>query len=135
MKLLLDTNTVLSAIFKPQNRQAEVLGLWRTKHFEWLTCTQQLQEIADVLSRPRIFNRIVGGTGAAQQLIEEIHAACTFYPLFPPFPAVCRDVEDDYLVALLVQARANCLITGDKDLLVLKDQFPIVSVTEFLDRL
>ncbi|MDB5846946.1 MAG: putative toxin-antitoxin system toxin component, family [Rhodoferax sp.] len=135
MKLILDTNTVLSAIFKPQNRQAEVLSLWRANRFEWLTCTQQLEEFADVLSRPKIFSRIAGGSGTAQRLIEEMHTGCTFFQLLPPFAAVCRDVGDDYLVALLVQARASYLITGDNDLLVLKNQFPIVSVPEFLDRL
>jgi uncharacterized protein len=135
MNLILDTNTILSALFKPENRQAEMLHLWRAHRFEWLTCTQQLEEIADVLSRPRIFTRIVGGSATAQRLIEEMHTRCSFFPLSPPFVSVCRDAKDDYLVALLVQARASYLITGDNDLLVLKTQYPIATVPEFLDRL
>ncbi|MBP8019606.1 MAG: putative toxin-antitoxin system toxin component, PIN family [Hylemonella sp.] len=135
MKLILDTNTVLSALFKPQNRQAELLRLWRMHQFEWLVCTQQLEEIANVLSRPRIFTRIAGGSTGAQGLVEEMHAHCTFHPLSPPFPSLCRDAKDDYLVALLLQARASYLITGDNDLLALKNQLPIATVPDFLDRL
>ena len=33
---------------------------------------------------------------------------------------ICRDEEDDYLLALAVEAKAHYLVTGDKDLLVIK---------------
>ena len=65
-----------------------------------------------------------------------MHADCTLIKLTPPFPAQCRDPKDDYLVALLLQSKAMHLVSGDKDLLVLKDKWPaILSATEFLDRL
>ena len=38
----------------------------------------------------------------------------------PPFPAICRDAKDDYLLALAKAGKADILITGDKDLLILK---------------
>lgn len=34
--------------------------------------------------------------------------------------AICRDPKDDYLLALAKAAKADLLITGDEDLLVLK---------------
>lgn len=36
-----------------------------------------------------------------------------------PFPAVCRDVADDYLVALALHAGVEAIVTGDLDLLEL----------------
>jgi hypothetical protein len=33
---------------------------------------------------------------------------------------VCRDVDDDQILATAVAGRAECLITGDKDLLILQ---------------
>ena len=33
---------------------------------------------------------------------------------------VCRDPEDDHIIALADSARANYIITGDEDLLILK---------------
>lgn len=43
--------------------------------------------------------------------------------LVEPIPLdkpICRDKDDDNILALAVSGKANCIITGDKDLLVLK---------------
>ena len=136
MKLVLDTNTVLSALFKPESRAAAIIQLWREDAFEWVSCSQQLEELSRVLIRPKIIVRIVGGAATAQAFVQQMHSGCTFYPLTPPYPAVCRDPKDDFLMALLTQAKPMHLITGDKDLLVLKGKWPaILTATEFLDRL
>jgi putative PIN family toxin of toxin-antitoxin system len=136
VKLILDTNTVLSALFKPASRAATTIQMWREDTFEWLSCSQQLEELGRVLARPKIITRIVGGADSAQAFMQEIHANCTFFILEPPYAAVCRDAKDDYLMALLAQARPMHLITGDKDLLVLREKWPaILTATEFLDRL
>jgi predicted nucleic acid-binding protein len=39
----------------------------------------------------------------------------------PPYPAVCRDPDDDYLVALAQAALVDAVVTGDRDLLELED--------------
>lgn len=136
MKLILDTNTVLSALFKPQSRAAAIIRMWRDDVFEWVSCGRQLEELSRVLARPKIIVRIPGGFATAQAFVQEMHAGCTFLALPEPHPAVCRDPKDDYLIALLVQARPMHLLTGDKDLLVLKEKWPaILTATEFLDRL
>lgn len=136
MKLVLDTNTVLSALFKPQSRAAAIIRMWRDGVFEWLSCDHQLEELARVLARPKIISRIVGGAGTAKAFVQEVHAGCTFFLPEQPYIAVCRDAKDDYLMALLIQAKPMYLITGDKDLLVLKEKWPaILTATEFLDRL
>ncbi len=46
---------------------------------------------------------------------------------------VCRDPKDDFLLALAKKAKADFLVTGDKDLLELKShgQTEIVSLKEF----
>lgn len=46
---------------------------------------------------------------------------------------ICRDPKDDFLLALANRAKANYLITGDKDLLTLKThgQTHIISPKEF----
>lgn len=51
-----------------------------------------------------------------------------------PLPApVCRDPDDDGILATALATRADCLITGDADLLVLDryDDIPIVRPTDF----
>ncbi len=50
---------------------------------------------------------------------------------------ICRDPDDDLVLATAVAAGANLVVTGDNDLLVLKryDGVAIVSPRHFLERL
>lgn len=54
-------------------------------------------------------------------------------PVSLPMP-VCRDTDDDVVLATAVAAQANLIVTGDQDLLVLKShaEIRIVSPREFL---
>ena len=47
---------------------------------------------------------------------------------------VCRDPDDDPVLALARSAKADCLVTGDDDLLILSsfEDIPIISPREFL---
>lgn len=136
MKLILDTNTVLSSLFKPESPPSAIIQMWRQDVFEWVSCDQQLEELSRVLCRPKIISRIAGGMDTAQAFVQQMYVGCTFYPLVPPYVPVCRDPKDDYLIALLQQAKPMHLLTGDKDLLVLKDKWPaVLTATEFLNRL
>jgi uncharacterized protein len=49
--------------------------------------------------------------------------------------AVCRDPDDDNVLAAAVEASCDCIITGDKDLLVLHpyQAVAILSPRAFLD--
>jgi predicted nucleic acid-binding protein len=46
----------------------------------------------------------------------------------------CRDPKDDFLLSLAVDGKATHLITGDKDLLILKKfgKTKILTATEYL---
>ncbi|MDR1015465.1 MAG: putative toxin-antitoxin system toxin component, PIN family [Coriobacteriales bacterium] len=45
-----------------------------------------------------------------------------------------RDSKDDPILALLVESKAEALIAGDKDLLILADRYPILAPAEFWTR-
>ena len=48
----------------------------------------------------------------------------------------CRGSEDDKWLSLAVSAKSDCIISGDKDLLVLNPfrEIPILTPVEFLNR-
>ena len=48
----------------------------------------------------------------------------------------CRDPKDDKFLSLALTAKADCIITGDKDLLVLRPfrEIPVLSSTDFLTK-
>lgn len=47
---------------------------------------------------------------------------------------LCRDIKDNFLLSLAVDGKADYLLTGDKDLLILKKikNTKIISLSEFL---
>lgn len=50
---------------------------------------------------------------------------------------VCRDPKDNFLLSLAKDAKANFLITGDKDLLTIKkfEQTKIIEFSEFIKKI
>jgi putative PIN family toxin of toxin-antitoxin system len=89
-----------------------------------------LIELVEVVSRPKLSRFF---TVEKLELVFEI---IDRYSVFTPVVStvkICRDEKDNFLLSLAKDAKANYLLTGDKDLLVLKtfDATQIVTVTEF----
>ena len=81
-----------------------------------ITCNEQLHELSDVLSRPKLkkyFTKL--------QVIEffDLLDFCSDNITITSITNLCRDAKDDYLVSLSIDSQADFLITGDMDLLVL----------------
>ena len=100
--------------------------------FELFACPQLLAELNDVLLRDK-FRRYIARS-AALVYVSMIHERATIVPLEEVL-SVTRDPDDDYLVALAQQTRADYLVSGDGDLLDLEEiGLPqIVSPREFLE--
>src|SRR5947199_141831 len=59
MRLVLDTNVLLSALMSPASVSAQILLLWRDRKVEVLTAAEQIDEIARVTRYPRIRARLL----------------------------------------------------------------------------
>lgn len=53
----------------------------------------------------------------------------------PVIPPTCRDRDDDHVIAAALAAKADCIVTGDKDLLALGEHegIRIVTARTFVD--
>jgi uncharacterized protein len=118
-RFVLDTNTVLSAL------------LWRGPPYSLLTHIAQqagmqlfsspalLDELADVLGRPSMTRRLGQIDRAAHEVLRDYVQAVTVLEVEPLPQPVCRDPDDDAVLALALRAQADVIVSGDKDLLVL----------------
>jgi hypothetical protein len=71
-------------------------------------------------SRPRLRRYL--SPDEALRFVSDLASQTTHVADAPtPHPALCRDPHDDDLVALAVAARADAIVTGDRDLLELPD--------------
>ena len=127
IRVVADANVLVSAALarSPAAPSALLLDAALDERVELLVSPALLAEITSVLTRQR-FRRYLSLDEAAR-FVADLASQATLVPdAQTPYPAVCRDPNDDYLVALAVQAAADALVTGDADLLELGD--PPVSV-------
>ncbi|MDP2819720.1 MAG: putative toxin-antitoxin system toxin component, PIN family [Polaromonas sp.] len=132
---MIDSNLIFSSVLKPSSVPGAVLGAWRAGHFDWVCCEIQLSELRAALTRPYLISRIAQGVEPVEKLLHEMRESCHWKALLAPLPAVCRDPRDDYLFALYDQGHADLIISGDKDVLACKKDYPVLTARELIDRL
>jgi len=108
LRLVLDTNIVVSAALKPAGLQRAVLSLALTKPARLYVSVSIFQEYQDVLSRPEFHIR----KGLRRQLLRFIETKA--YWVAPAHRLrVARDPDDDMFVECADAARADYLVTGN----------------------
>lgn len=135
MRCAIDSNLLISSTFKNHSTPALVLAAWRMRRIEWVSCIEQINELTHALFRPKVLARSIGGVELVNHLLEEMKSGCDIKMLHHPLPAICRDPRDDFLFALRDQGHIDMIISGDKDVLALKDNYPILTARELIDRL
>lgn len=134
-RVVLDPGVIVSALLNPEGPPGRLLDAWIDGAFDLVVSPHLLEELRDVLSRPKLATRLDSGVvGEILRLLPE--AAITVRD-GPPV-AVCRDPDDDYLVALAL-ATGSLLVSGDNDLLTVQVEQVVVltpaeAVARALDR-
>ena len=132
MRLVVDTNILISALLVEASLSAHLIVLWRQGRFDLLTSVEQLNELMRVTRYPKIRERLA--PALAGRLINELRDIAVVLKNLPTV-SVCQDPHDNYLLAMAVAGAADFLVTGDKrDLLGLKlhEGTKIVTVRDFL---
>lgn len=132
MRLVADTNVLISALLVPASLPAHLVALWRNGRFDLLTATEQLDELRRVTRYPKLRARLP--PALAGRLVNELRDLAIVVADLPAV-AVSPDPFDDYLLAIAVAGRADVLVTGDKsDLLPLERHAGtrILTVRQFL---
>jgi putative PIN family toxin of toxin-antitoxin system len=117
MRVVLDTNILVSALLVQTGHPAAIYRAWHEGHFTLLTCFGQLDELRATLRKPALAARIK--PYRAGRLVNELAALAE---TIGSLPRVARspDPTDDFLLALSEAGKADYLVTGDKSgLLVL----------------
>ena len=129
LRLVIDTNVVVSAALKPEGLQRTVLLLAMAKPVRWFVSEAILSEYALVLARPEL--KI--GKSHRQQLLQLIKNR-TRIVIPSRLPPLTPDPDDNIFLECADAARADYLITGNQR------HFPrfwkntkIISSREFLD--
>jgi putative PIN family toxin of toxin-antitoxin system len=109
LRLVIDTNVLVSAAIKPAGLQRTVLLLGITKPARLYVSRPILEEYSEVLSRPELRIR----KGLRQQLLQLIKNHC--YTVAPTrLLEVTSDPDDNMFLECADTARADYLVTGNQ---------------------
>lgn len=133
LRIVLDTNVLLSGLAYPASVPGKILAAWRHGSVEVLLSPYILDELRRVL--PKLAHRHGLSSAEIDDLVdmlsiqaEVIEPAATIEPRL-------RDLNDRPVLGTLLMALqssgADYLVTGDKDLLLLASSYPIVSPGDF----
>ena len=93
----------------------------------------QVEEVAEVLSRSKIAKKYRIAPDDRDAFLQLLRAEAVLLP-HEPAPGVCRDTADDYLLGCPPAGGVDYLVTGDEDLLAVRQyrEVAIVDARTFL---
>jgi putative PIN family toxin of toxin-antitoxin system len=140
--VLVDTNIWVSAFINPHGYPAKLKDAWLNNQFQVVVSVPLLDEIAEVLDRPRIRNKY-------RVQADEVHAFLQLLSLraINVIPTgqlhICRDPDDDLILETALLGQASYAVSRDDD--IKRDQdlmaqmqaqgVAVVSAKQFLELL
>ena len=133
LRVVLDTNVILSGIAYPASVPGKIMAAWRHGSVDVLLPVYILDELRRVL--PRLTHRHRLTSAEIDDLVDALSIQAEVIEPLPSLEPDLRDARDQpvlgTLLAALKTAEADYLITGDKDLLAMAERYPIVTPAKF----
>jgi putative PIN family toxin of toxin-antitoxin system len=136
LRVVLDTNVLLSGFSYPASVPGKIMAAWRHGSVDVLLSDYILEELRRVL--PRLAHRHGLSEAEIDDLVDILSIQAEVIEPLASAESDLRDTDDQPVLGTLLKALetsgADYLITGDKDLLVLSERYPIVTPGEFWAR-
>jgi uncharacterized protein len=109
MRVILDTNILLSALISPHGRPDQIYRAWRAARFHLVTSITQLDELRRASRYPRL--KAILQPHLVGAMINNLQRAIVLDQL--PTGIEAADPDDAFLLAMAVAGEADDLVTGD----------------------
>lgn len=131
-RVVVDTNVLISAALRPKGPPRAVIDMVQTANGVLLFSNDSFHELQSRLLRAR-FDRYVSREGRVLYLVQ-IKAVSEWVSITGA-KLGCRDPDDDKILETALMGDADCLVTGDQDLLEMSSfsGIPIVNPVAFLE--
>ena len=133
MRAVVDTNLLVSYLITHRSPIAELIDAHLARgDFVLLTSHVMLEELDRVLQYPRLHRYYDAQTRI--RFVALVASLSEIVDLPEEVPRICRDPDDDWVIACAVAGDADVIVTGDRDLLdlVQVNRIPILSARQFL---
>lgn len=135
MRIVLDTNVIVSGLLLAESIPGRLLSLWEGKQYELVTSAEQIDELGRVLNYGKLSTRI--DTARAATLITALHAYAHQAGELPEV-SYSIDLADNLIIATAITGKANMLVTGDQKHLIplgRVEGIPILAPREAIERI
>ena len=130
-RVVLDTNVLISAVLRPGSQPPGVLDAVRRANSILLFSAESYEELRSRVLRPK-FDKYVGREGRFVFLAQLV--AVSEWVSIAGAKLGCRDPDDDKILETALMGEADCVVSGDRDLLNMSPfcGIPIVTPSGFL---
>lgn len=132
MRAVLDVNILISALLSPRGASAKLLTRWLAGEFELVVSEGLLNELERALAYPKLVSRV--SPPEAKRFISALRRTADVVDDAEDPARRSIDPGDDYLLALAARSSA-ILVSGDRHLLELSNQFPVRTPLQLLQDL
>jgi putative PIN family toxin of toxin-antitoxin system len=129
--VVLDTNVLVSGLAYSESIPGRILRAWREGGLDVVMSRYILDEMVRVLPR---LSRVKLSHAEIRDLADSFMFLADVVEPIAERDDSLRDESDQAVLATLLAAQADYLITGDKDLLALAARYPVVSPAVFWER-
>lgn len=137
MLVVLDTNVLVSGLAYPGGPPGRLVTAWRGGAFRLASSEFALRELTRIL--PRMSARTGMSPIELRDFLDAFRTTALWVEpdadsLAQAQASGLRDPNDVPILAMLIAAGADCLVSGDKDLLAVADRYAILTPAEFCTR-
>lgn len=136
IRAVLDTNLLVSYLLTHRPPIATLLDHHLARDdFVLITAPELLAELDRVLGYAKLRRYYTEEEQA--RFVALVMALSEVVELPEEIPRICRDPDDDRVIACAIAGRADTIVSGDRDLLDLEQvgRIPILSAAQFLELL
>ncbi|MGH8240427.1 MAG: putative toxin-antitoxin system toxin component, PIN family [Steroidobacteraceae bacterium] len=128
MRAIIDTNVLLSGLLW-HGTPHFLLDRVRDGTLTLISSPALLAELAEVIERPKFDAILTRSNTSRERSLAEIQALAEVIAPAPLPKPICRDPDDDAVLALARAAQVDLIVSGDLDLLDLKtfEHIPILT--------
>jgi hypothetical protein len=129
LRAVLDANVYVSAALQPDGPPGQILRQFLSNTaFELIVSPAIAEEVIRALGYPKVRKLIRPGI-EVERWFEDIVVLADMVAGTREFSGICEDPDDDKYVAAALEGRAACVVTGDQDLLALREYEGVSIVT------
>lgn len=142
IRIVIDTNIWVSSLLNPHGHPAKLRKYFEEGVFTVVVSDTMLEELAEVLNRPKIKNKY----GISEKDIKDLLILIeerSEHVLITGNICICRDKDDDAVIETAINGQALFLVTRDDDIksdkkvssLLMQYKISVVSIAKFINHL